>query len=132
MPRMERADRDGIVLLTLTDDFTPERISEFKAHILQALSEGQARMIMRLLKQVRAGLPPQTRVLVLADRGIGTSPLLMRGIAALGWTFLFRVTKQSKIVLSDFMWPACFPSNQFREPWGFKSIGAVGAPPKPY
>ena len=63
--------------------------------------EGQARMIMRLLKQVRAGLPLQTRVLVLADRGIGTSPLLMRGIAALGWTFLFRVTKQSKIVLSD-------------------------------
>ena len=63
--------------------------------------EGQARMIMRLLKQVRAGLPPQTRVLVLADRGIGTSPLLMRGIAALGWTFLFRVTKQSKIVLPD-------------------------------
>ena len=38
-------------------------------------------------------------VRVLADRGIGTSPLLMRGIAALGWTFLFRVTKQSKIIL---------------------------------
>ncbi len=25
----------------------------------------------------------------------------MRGIAAMGWTFLFRVTKQSKIVLPD-------------------------------
>ena len=58
-------------------------------------------MIIRLLKQVRAGVPSGTRVRVLADRGIGTSPLLMRGIMALGWTFLFRVTKQSKIVLPN-------------------------------
>jgi hypothetical protein len=63
--------------------------------------EGQSRLIIRLLKQVKAGLPAGTRVRVLADRGIGTSPLLMRGIMALGWTFLFRVTKQSKIVLPD-------------------------------
>lgn len=61
--------------------------------------EGQARMIIRLLKSVQAGLPAGTRVRVLADRGIGTSPLLMRGIMAMGWTFLFRVTKHSKIVL---------------------------------
>lgn len=61
--------------------------------------EGQARMIIQLLKAVKAGLPKGTKVRVLADRGIGTSPLLMRGIMALGWTFLFRVTKQSKIVL---------------------------------
>lgn len=61
--------------------------------------EGQARMIIRLLKSVRAGLPAGTAVRVLADRGIGTSPLLMRGIMAMGWTFLFRVTKQSKIIL---------------------------------
>lgn len=61
--------------------------------------EGQARMIIRLLKQVKAGLPKGIKVRVLADRGIGTSPLLMRGIMGLGWTFLFRVTKQSKIVL---------------------------------
>lgn len=63
--------------------------------------EGQARMIIRLLKQVKAGVPRGTKVRVLADRGIGTSPLLMRGIAAMGWTFLFRVTKQSKIVLPN-------------------------------
>ncbi len=37
--------------------------------------EGQARMIIRLLKQVKAGLPTGTRVRVLADRGMGTSPL---------------------------------------------------------
>ncbi|MFN8451699.1 MAG: transposase [Anaerolineae bacterium] len=64
-------------------------------------AEGQARMIIRLLKQVRAGLPQGTSVRVLADRGIGTSPLLLRGISALGWTFLVRVTKQSKIILAD-------------------------------
>jgi hypothetical protein len=64
-------------------------------------AEGQARMIIRLLKQVRAGLPTGTAVRVLADRGIGTSPLLLRGITALGWTFLVRVTKQSKIILDD-------------------------------
>jgi hypothetical protein len=63
--------------------------------------EGQARMIIRLLNQVRAGLPRQMPVRVLADRGIGTSPLLMRGIMALNWTFLFRVTKQSKLVLPN-------------------------------
>ena len=64
-------------------------------------AEGQAQMIVQLLEQVRVGLPAGTPVRVLADRGIGTSPALMRGIMALGWTFLFRVTKQSKIVLSD-------------------------------
>ncbi len=64
-------------------------------------AEGQARMIIRLLKQVRAGLPTGTAVRVLADRGIGTSPLLMRGIMAMGWTFLFRVTKQSKLILPN-------------------------------
>jgi hypothetical protein len=58
-------------------------------------------MIIRLLKQVKAGLPPGTQVRVLADRGIGTSPLLMRGIMALKWTFLFPVTKQSKMLLSS-------------------------------
>ena len=61
--------------------------------------EGQVAMIMTLLKAVRAGLPHGLRVRVLADRGIGTSPSLMREIMALGWTFLFRVTKQSKIIL---------------------------------
>jgi hypothetical protein len=63
--------------------------------------QGQARLIIGLLKQVKGGLPAKTRVRVLADRGIGTSPLLMRGIMALEWTFLFRVTKQSKIVFPN-------------------------------
>jgi hypothetical protein len=64
-------------------------------------AEGQTGMVLQLLAQVQAGLPDGVCVRVLADRGIGTSPSLMRGIMALGWTFLFRVTKQSKIVLPD-------------------------------
>lgn len=63
--------------------------------------EGQSRMIIGLVKEVRAGLSTELPVRLLADRGIGTSPLLMRGIMAMGWTFLFRVTKQSKIILSN-------------------------------
>lgn len=64
-------------------------------------AEGQVGMILSLLKHVQAGIPKGKVVRVLADRGIGTSPQLMRGIMALGWTFLFRVTKQSKIILDD-------------------------------
>jgi hypothetical protein len=63
--------------------------------------EGQAEMVMGLLQQVASGLPKGREVRVLADRGIGTSPALMRGVMALGWHFLFRVTKQSKIVLEN-------------------------------
>ena len=63
--------------------------------------EGQAEMIVGLLKQVASGIADGIAVRVLADRGIGTSPTLMRGIMALGWTFLFRVTKRSKIILAD-------------------------------
>lgn len=64
-------------------------------------SEGQAEMIINLLKQVQNGIPTGVKVRVLADRGIGTSPTLMRGIIQMGWTFLFRVTKKSKVVLDD-------------------------------
>lgn len=63
--------------------------------------EGQVGMILSLLRTVQAGLPRHVKVRVLADRGIGTSPELMRGIMAMGWTFLFRVTKQSKLILPD-------------------------------
>ena len=45
---------------------------------------------MQLLVAIQTGIPRHRSVLVLADRGIGTSPDLMRG-----------VTKQSKLVLPD-------------------------------
>ena len=60
-------------------------------------AEGQVGMIEHLLKQVQAGMPANKRVVVMADRGIGTSPELCRRIAALGWEYLLRVTCQSKI-----------------------------------
>jgi len=61
-------------------------------------AEGQVGMIERLLRQVQAGIPADRTVLVLADRGIGTSPDLCRAVADLGWSYLFRVTCQTKIV----------------------------------
>jgi hypothetical protein len=62
-------------------------------------AEGQVGMIKKLLEQVKAGIPTHIRrVLVLADRGIGTSPELCRVVDQLGWKYLFRVTCQSKIV----------------------------------
>jgi hypothetical protein len=60
--------------------------------------EGQVKVIEALLKQVKAGLPPAVKVLVLADRGIGTSPDLCRAVSGLEWHYLFRVTCQTKIV----------------------------------
>lgn len=64
-------------------------------------AEGQAAMIAQLLAWVEQGVPRGKRVRVLADRGIGTSPALMRAIMGMNWTFLFRVTRQSKIILPD-------------------------------
>lgn len=60
--------------------------------------EGQVRMIEALLRQIRAGVGDQPSVLVLADRGIGCSPDLCRAVDALGWSYLFRVTCQTKLV----------------------------------
>lgn len=62
-------------------------------------AEGQSAMIAELLAWVQRGVPRGKHVRVLADRGIGTSPALMRAIMAMNWTFLFRVTRQSKIIL---------------------------------
>jgi len=61
-------------------------------------AEGQVGMIRTLLQQVKAGIDPSKRVLVLADRGIGCSPDLCRTVADFGWHYLFRVTCQTKVV----------------------------------
>jgi len=60
--------------------------------------EGQVGMIVALLRHIKAGMPAHKSVLLMADRGIGTSPDLCRAVDALGWRYLFRVTCQSKIV----------------------------------
>jgi len=64
-------------------------------------AEGQVGMINHLLQIIQAALPTTVRVLVLAHRGIGTSPNLCRAIEALGWHYLFRVTCQTKIVTPE-------------------------------
>ena len=64
-------------------------------------AEGQVEVIAGLLRQIQARLPAGTEVLVLADRGLGTSPALCRAVAALGWQYLFRVTCQTKLVTDE-------------------------------
>jgi hypothetical protein len=63
--------------------------------------EGQVKMIEGLLSRVKKSLSKPLEVLVLADRGIGTSPDLCRAVQALDWHYLFRVTCQTKIVTDD-------------------------------
>lgn len=62
---------------------------------------GQVKRIEGLLKQVKWGMPRDGRVLVEADRGIGTSPDLVRAVRRLGWNYLFRVQGQTKLVTRD-------------------------------
>jgi hypothetical protein len=59
--------------------------------------EGQVKVIEQLLNYIKRGLPDDRKVVVMADRGIGTSPALCRAVDALGWKYLFRVTGLSKI-----------------------------------
>lgn len=61
-------------------------------------AEGQVALIRGLLQIVKQGLAMGCEVLVLADRGIGCSPDLCRAVADLGWSYLFRLTCQTKIV----------------------------------
>lgn len=61
-------------------------------------AEGQVGVIMQLVEAVAQGLPAGCRPLLLADRGIGTSPALLRALDEVGWRYLMRVTKQSKLV----------------------------------
>ena len=63
--------------------------------------EGQVELIAGLLELIRAGIPEGLPVLVSADRGIGTSPKLCRRIDAMGFLYLFRITKQCKLLTAD-------------------------------
>ena len=54
---------------------------------------GQVELIISLLDQLAPILPAGRTVLVQADRGIGTSPGLLRAIEARGWYFLVRVQR---------------------------------------
>ena len=59
--------------------------------------EGQVGMIATMLAQLKAVVPDDRQVIVMADRGIGNSPALCRAVEELGWHYLFRVPKTVKV-----------------------------------
>lgn len=63
--------------------------------------EGQVQLIMELLKRIQASLPAEADPLLQADRGIGTSPALIKAVDELGWRYLFRVQGSSKVIEAD-------------------------------
>jgi hypothetical protein len=62
---------------------------------------GQVALITTLLTRIAAALPARCRVLVQADRGIGTSPALLQAIQQRGWFYLVRVQGQVRLRLDD-------------------------------
>lgn len=62
---------------------------------------GQVALIGDLLRKVAEGIPSQCRVIVEADRGIGTSPEFLRLVEGLGWCYLVRVGCQVRLQLED-------------------------------
>lgn len=59
--------------------------------------EGQVKLIETLLQRIASAVTFSHPPLVQADRGIGTSPALMRVVSALGWRYLFRVQNHTKV-----------------------------------
>ena len=63
--------------------------------------EGQVALMSDLLTQLRAILPPEQTALLLADRGLGTSPAWQERLSATGWQYLLRVQRSTLIRLPD-------------------------------
>ena len=57
----------------------------------------QVDLIVSLLQWVTPAIPSGVIPLVQADRGIGTSPDLLQAITAMGWHFLVRVQKNTRL-----------------------------------
>lgn len=71
----------------------------YKANSHQQYPEGgQVAMIVELLSLVQRSMPSGMKAVVLADRGIGTSPRLCKRVNAKGLKYLFRITRQVKII----------------------------------
>lgn len=60
--------------------------------------DGQVKLIRDLLQSIANAVAFSYPPLVQADRGIGTSPALMRVVQALGWRYLFRVQNHTKLL----------------------------------
>lgn len=57
---------------------------------------GQVEMVRTLMSWIAEVLPSGRVPLLQADRGIGTSPSLIRAVEGLGWHFLFRVQSTTR------------------------------------
>ena len=61
--------------------------------------EGQVALMSELLDQLRSLLPPQQMAMLLADRGLGTSPAWQERLSNSGWQYLLRVQRSTLIRL---------------------------------
>lgn len=61
--------------------------------------EGQVGLLNGLLDELRALIPPDQALLLLADRGLGTSPTWQAHLSDSGWPYLLRVQRSSRIRL---------------------------------
>jgi Transposase DDE domain len=63
--------------------------------------EGQVALMSELLVQLRALLPPEQTALLLADRGLGTSPTWQERLSDSGWQYLLRLQRSTLIRLPN-------------------------------
>lgn len=63
--------------------------------------EGQVALISELLACLRLLVPPEITLTVQADRGIGTSPALIKELQQLGLRYLLRVQGQTRLRLAN-------------------------------
>lgn len=63
--------------------------------------EGQVALIRELLARLRLWLPSRIALTIQADRGIGTSPELIRELEDLGMMYLLRVQGQTRLRLAN-------------------------------
>ena len=63
--------------------------------------EGQVALLSGLLAHLQALLPPGREVVLLADRGLGTSPAWQERLTQQGWDYLLRVQRSTRIRLPN-------------------------------
>jgi hypothetical protein len=64
-------------------------------------SEGQVGLMNALLDHLRAYIPPEQTVLLLADRGLGTSPTWQQHLSDTGWPYVLRVQRATRMRLAN-------------------------------
>ena len=93
---------------------------------------GQVEMITTMLRWVRDGAGKGRDLIVMADRGIGTSPNLLKAIEGLGMHYMMRVSRIVRVMMDD---ETVFPFKSLTvepgESWrakakAFKNAGWIG------